>query len=96
VTTWDIWGTAGAQGGRPLGLGICKRCLGSRGRPSGLGTCKGAWARGAVLPSCAPPGGSFGTPGPRKGGRGEGEGVPRRRRAGARGAEIFFSPLVWF
>jgi len=52
---------------------------------------KGAWARGAVLPSCAPPGGFFGTPGPRKGGRGEGERWNAAAVAGGcRGAEIFF------
>jgi len=87
-------GDGGGAGGEAFGSGHLCRCPGSRGGPSGLGTCKGAWARGADLPSCAPPGGSFGTPGPRKGGVGRG----RVRRGGgwARGVEIFFPPVCCF
>jgi hypothetical protein len=89
VTAWDIWGTAGAQGGRPLGLGICKD----------------AWARGAGLrvwapvkvpglegptsPPALPRGGPSGPQAPGRGGVGRGR---VSRGGGRRGGGDFFFP----
>jgi len=90
-------GDGGGAGGEAFESGHRQRCPGSRGGPSGLGICKDAWARGADLPSYAPPGGSFGTPGPRKGGPWGGGRVCRGGggRAPGGGGDFFF-PLSRF
>ena len=93
MTACDIGGTAGAQGGRPLGLGICKD----------------AWARGAGLrvwapvkvpglegPTSPPALPRGGPPGPQAPGRGEWGGGECPAAGGRRGGGDFFFRSVSF
>ena len=98
MTAWDIWGTAGAKGGRPLSLGIGKD---ARARGAGLRV----WAsirmpglEGPTSPPALPRGGPSGPRAPGRGGRGEGEECAAAAAGGRApgGAEIFFFPSESF